>query len=111
MLAAVVGAEVDDLILQHLPAQLSEQQRLFERTRESAGAGDGRRRRRKVHDRRRVLVVSFIRAEEVEFVLDDRPANAQAWLYAAIRRVRCQAGTAESKRSLGHPLFWLIKTE
>ena len=105
VLAAVVAADVDDLVLRRLPAQLAERQVRLERAGEGAGVlaeltGEGR----VDADRRRgLLVVAFIGKEEVELVLDDRPADREAGLVALVALVGGERRVLEALRQLRHP--------
>src|SRR6185312_6827853 len=71
MLAAVGAAEVDELVLRRLPAQLAEPQVRLERAGEDAvglAEGAGERSVADRHRRRGVLVDALIGEEEVELV-------------------------------------------
>src|SRR5437016_9774944 len=87
VLVTVVAAEIDELILRRLPAQLAKREVRLERAGEDAdvlaeAAREGRIANR--DRRRRVLVVSFIGEEVVELVLDDRAADREARLAAVV---------------------------
>ncbi len=114
MLAPVVDAEVQEHVLRRLPAQFSESESGAERARENAGVlaeliGEILISER--HRRRCVLLIAFIRHEEVQFVLEDRAAEADAGLITPILDVRSQRGELEILRRFRNPVPRLIKDE
>ena len=84
LLVTIAAGDVDELIRQRLPADLSERELLLEGAGEDAGGSDRCGRRRKVRAGRRVLVDTLIGCEVVQLVLDDRAADVEARLRAVV---------------------------
>src|SRR5436190_12684589 len=91
LLFAIRTAEVDDLILQRLPAQFAESECRAERAGEHADVlGETARKCRiaKGHGTGGMLLILFIRGEIMQLVADERSAEAEAALITVISVVR-----------------------